>query len=468
MVVADMNTTSLPLSTSFFLRKWTRKCTKNLISAPNFLVFSYLDFIDSVFCVVYRYLDLLLEGEASPCYCRSKNKSETINDDEENGISETLHGRQKKLKEMIDLIEFVEKLLNRNKGFEAGYGDFNYRKKVGIHRLGNRWSDCGCDSCISWMKVDDPKLHVVVKEASSNDSKENTKTNSSENVIFIHGILSSSSFWTKTLFPKMSESGKADNYNMFAVDLLGHGRSPKPRDNLYTLRDHVEWIEKSVVSQFGLNSFHLIAHSMGSIIALALAAKHSKSVKSITLVAPPYFPSKDGVEFTVINSLTPKRLWPPEAFLSSVMTWYEHLSRSVCFILCRNHRTWESLVKRVTGARDVNFMFLDMIKITHHSGWHTAHNVLYRGVKQMDKNLEILMKLRKKVHVFMGTRDRSVPPDGGDKMKNKFPQVEVNNIPDAGHRSVLFNREDVLAHDLFQIWNNSTSSSILNGIVNCN
>ncbi|KAK8698220.1 hypothetical protein V6N13_114346 [Hibiscus sabdariffa] len=456
MVVAKI-ATSLPLSSSILIRKWTRKCTKNLISAPNFLVFSYLDLLDSVFCVVYKYLDLLMEGEASPCYCRSKIKgcygNKPGDEDEETGISETLYGRQKKLKEMIDLIEFVERLLNKTKGFDAGYGDFKDKKKVGLHRLGNRWSDCGCDSCISWMKVDDPKLHVVVNEASSKAMGEH----SNENVIFIHGILSSSSFWTKTLFPKLSESEKGDHYNMFAVDLLGHGKSPKPRDNLYTLKDHVEWIEKSVVSEFGLNSFHLVAHSMGSIIALALAAKHSKSVKSITLVAPPYFPSKDGVEFTVINSLTPKRLWPPEAFLSSVMTWYEHLSRSVCFVLCRNHRTWESLIKRLTGAREVNFMFMDMMKITHHSGWHTTHNVLYRGVKQMDRNLEMLMKLRKKVHVLMGTRDKSVPPDCGNQMKNKFPEVEVNNIPDAGHRSVVFNRENVVAQDLFRIWENSTS-----------
>lgn len=103
-----------------------------------------------------------------------------------------------------------------------------------------------------------------------------------ENVIFLHGFLSSCSFWTETVFPNLSDH----NYRLFAVDLLGFGRSPKPRDCSYTLNNHVQMIEKSVMSPYQLDSFHLVAHSMGCIIALALAAKYSNSVKSITLVAP--------------------------------------------------------------------------------------------------------------------------------------------------------------------------------------
>ncbi|XVE90249.1 hypothetical protein DITRI_Ditri20bG0063700 [Diplodiscus trichospermus] len=449
------------MSNSIFLKK----CTKSLLSAPNFVVFSYLDFLDSVFCVIYKYLDEFFEGKASPCYCTGKKminengSNGKFGGNEDIGMSETLHGRKKKLKELISLIQFVENLLNKKKGFEADYC-FRNQKKAAIHRLGHRWSDCGCDSCISWMKSDDPMLHVAVEEASSHEeSKGNPNQNPSENVIYIHGILSSSTFWTKTLFPKLSESKKSNEYSMFAVDLLGYGKSPKPRDSLYTLKDHVEWIEKSVISQYELNSFHLVAHSMGSIIALALAAKHIKSVKSVTLVAPPYFPSKDGIEFTAINCLTPKKLWPPVAFISSIMAWYEHLGRCVCLLMCRNHRIWESLIKRLTGSRDLNFVLSDMTKHTHHSGWHTTHNVLYRGVKQMDDNLETLMKSKKKVHVILGTKDKSVPPNCGENIKKKFPDVEVENIPNAGHRSVIFRREKDFAQNLFKTWENAAADT---------
>lgn len=87
------------------------------------------------------------------------------------------------------------------------------------------------------------------------------------------------------MFPNLSEAARL-NYRLVAVDLLGFGRSPKPGDSLYRLEDHLESVEKSINEPFQLNSFHLVAHSMGCIIALAFAAKYPNSVKSLILIAP--------------------------------------------------------------------------------------------------------------------------------------------------------------------------------------
>lgn len=116
-------------------------------------------------------------------------------------------------------------------------------------------------------------------------SLEQVHAKPAEDVLFLHGFLSSSAFWTRSVFPAFTESVK-DNYRLFAMDLLGFGRSPKPRDCLYTLRNHLEMIEESVIHPFQLKSFHLVAHSMGCVLALALAAKYPDTVKSVTLVAP--------------------------------------------------------------------------------------------------------------------------------------------------------------------------------------
>lgn len=103
-----------------------------------------------------------------------------------------------------------------------------------------------------------------------------------EDVVFIHGFISSSLFWSETVFPNLSKSC----YRLFAVDLLGFGRSPKPNSSLYTLREHLEMIERSVLEAHKVKSFHIVAHSLGCILALALAVKHPQSVKSLTLLAP--------------------------------------------------------------------------------------------------------------------------------------------------------------------------------------
>lgn len=107
----------------------------------------------------------------------------------------------------------------------------------------------------------------------------------SEDVLFIHGFISSSKFWTETLFPNFSGATKS-KYRLFAVDLLGFGRSPKPADSLYTLREHVEMIERSVLEMHRVKSFHIVAHSLGCILALALAVRHPSKIKSLTLIAP--------------------------------------------------------------------------------------------------------------------------------------------------------------------------------------
>jgi pimeloyl-ACP methyl ester carboxylesterase len=104
-------------------------------------------------------------------------------------------------------------------------------------------------------------------------------------VLFIHGFISSSGFWTETVLPHVSREARARR-RLFAVDLLGFGRSPKPADSLYTLREHVEMIERSVIDRYKVGPFHIVAHSLGSILALALAVKYPAAVRSITLVAP--------------------------------------------------------------------------------------------------------------------------------------------------------------------------------------
>lgn len=107
-------------------------------------------------------------------------------------------------------------------------------------------------------------------------------------MIFIHGFISSSAFWTETLFPNFSKSAKS-RYKLFAMDLLGFGKSPKPNDSLYTIWEHLEMIERSVLEHNKVESFHIVAHSLGCILALALAVKYPGSVKSLTLIAPVSF-----------------------------------------------------------------------------------------------------------------------------------------------------------------------------------
>ncbi|WOL06807.1 putative lysophospholipase BODYGUARD 4 isoform X1 [Canna indica] len=405
----------------------------SLISAISLFVFTFLDLLDLLLCYFYRFLDGILEDNPIPCYCHNRAKQEAS--DGEDIVSETLCRRRNLFREMG--LPFLKAKLD-GKQYEG-------------EPCSPRWSDCSCNSCLSWQEKGDEKLHVVAMEPSQGKKGEHGM-NSIENAFFIHGFLSSSSVWVETVFPNLSDVTR-QNMRMIAVDLLGFGRSPKPTNCKYRLKDHLEMIEKSAIVPFQLSSYHIVAHSMGCIIALAMAAKYPEAVKSITLVAPPYFDStEEEASQTALNKLAERRVWPPLLFGSAVMSWYEHVGRTVCFMFCRNHLIWEWIMKLVTRRRDLSFLFIDLTKHTHYSAWHTMHNVICGGAKSMDKYLEVVRKAKIPVKIIQGDKDQVVPLECSFNLKAKLDPAELKIVNGRDHSSVIVGREEAFTRELEDTW----------------
>jgi hypothetical protein len=104
-----------------------------------------------------------------------------------------------------------------------------------------RWSDCACSTCSSWQTNGEDLLHVQVVGTTNIVTGDFDRADN--NVIFVHGFLSSSSFWADTVLPQLPETIRA-SYRLFAVDLLGFGKSPKPTNCLYTHADHIDMLRR--------------------------------------------------------------------------------------------------------------------------------------------------------------------------------------------------------------------------------
>ncbi|KAH9295692.1 hypothetical protein KI387_039280, partial [Taxus chinensis] len=358
-----------------------------LIGIASSIVFAMLDLLDFILCLVYGWADYLLEKEWTPCYC-CFNGLKSKRD-----LSETLYSRKNFVRNLITGAVCWMKKFRKN-GADSVTETSNRKFK----HVGGRWSDCACHKCLS------PDTHKLYVAQGSHSCA------SSSDVIFIHGFLSSSSFWTETIYPKFSEAAKS-NYRFFAVDLLGFGKSPKPLNCLYTVKEHVDMIEQSVIHPYHVKSFHLVAHSMGCIIALALASKYPNALKSITLLSPPYYPAPSGEQANhfVMKRCAPKTIWPLLAFGSSVMSWYEHVGRTVCLVVCKNHRFWEWILKKSVWKRVPNYQIEDFTRHTHFSAWHSFHNVICGAAQEMDKYLEIVSETDCKVMILHGREDKVVP-----------------------------------------------------------
>jgi pimeloyl-ACP methyl ester carboxylesterase len=98
-----------------------------------------------------------------------------------------------------------------------------------------------------------------------------------EDLILVHGLSGSSRWWARNI-PEL-----ARRYRVFIPDLIGFGRSPRPRGRLPSIGELsdvlAEWIRR-----VGRPEAHVIGHSMGGQLAIHLAAEHPEQVSSLVLV----------------------------------------------------------------------------------------------------------------------------------------------------------------------------------------
>ncbi|CAI5943796.1 unnamed protein product [Closterium sp. NIES-64] len=104
-------------------------------------------------------------------------------------------------------------------------------------------------------------------------------------VLLLHGFCAASSFWTDTAVPFLPKSF-LEGRRVVAVDLLGWGKSPKPRDCDYSIEEHVSWIERTVIAPLNISTFHVVGHSMGCLVGAVLAARNRDRVVSVCLYSP--------------------------------------------------------------------------------------------------------------------------------------------------------------------------------------
>jgi 3-oxoadipate enol-lactonase len=95
--------------------------------------------------------------------------------------------------------------------------------------------------------------------------------------VMIHGLGGSTNTWT----PIMSAYAR---YKTIRIDLPGSGRSDKVEGALSCERFMKAIIR--VMGEYGVERAHVVAHSMGTIVAAHLAAYEPKMVKSLVLLGP--------------------------------------------------------------------------------------------------------------------------------------------------------------------------------------
>ncbi len=119
------------------------------------------------------------------------------------------------------------------------------------------------------VKVDDFTIAYLANERITN----------APTVVMIHGFGANKDNWLRMA------AYLTDSYNVYAIDLPGHGDSSKPLDIGYSIADQVGYLNR-ILKELALDDIHITGNSMGGAIAALYAATYPDDVLSATLFDP--------------------------------------------------------------------------------------------------------------------------------------------------------------------------------------
>lgn len=102
---------------------------------------------------------------------------------------------------------------------------------------------------------------------------------SGDTIVMIHGFGANKDNWTRLA------GHLTDDFNVYAIDLPGHGESSKPLDIGYRLEDQAGYVAK-ILEALSVHDAHMMGNSMGGAITALYAANYPGNVKSAVLFDP--------------------------------------------------------------------------------------------------------------------------------------------------------------------------------------
>jgi len=116
-------------------------------------------------------------------------------------------------------------------------------------------------------------------------------------IVLLHGMFGDGTQW------RVIADLLSDYYRVIVVDLLGHGRSPKPKNARYTPDEHSQALRETLEKLGATEDLTVIGYSMGGTVALKYAADYHDVAQLYMISTPFYLKSEEMVKSGYANSL---------------------------------------------------------------------------------------------------------------------------------------------------------------------
>ncbi len=255
-------------------------------------------------------------------------------------------------------------------------------------------------------------------------------------IVMIHGLAASLHDWDD-LIPAATEAG----YASYAFDLLGHGDSHKPEDvrdyNIEEVYAHmVAWLNSLALDEPPV----LIAHSLGSYLALLHALRVPEQVRALVLTNPFY---------------DIRQLSPTMQIISRHQLLNTRLIESTPYWMFRALVDLSSMKFSFGGGSSSSYLLSEDIRNQTALDYKRADAGIFNIPRTLHDLTPNLPNLEKRTLVIWGDNDKTLNPISFPELVELLPNAKGIEVDTCGHvphqcHAQQFNRLvfDFLAHEI--------------------
>jgi pimeloyl-ACP methyl ester carboxylesterase len=217
-----------------------------------------------------------------------------------------------------------------------------------------------------------------------------------ETIVLIHGVGGRAQDWSN-LMPQFAKAG----YQVYAIDLLGYGKSDRPADAAYSIAQETRIVE-DFLAQKHMQRVNLMGWSMGGWIAARIALDKPEMIDRLVLYDSAGISFGMGLAPTTFQPDTPKKL---ESLYGLLMPDPVHFPLVV--------------------ARD-------LIRRLQESSWVVERSVrsMLSGKDKLDGKLD---GIRIPTLIVWGKQDHMIPMTSGEKLHQQIHQSVLEIFDGCGH-----------------------------------
>ena len=215
-------------------------------------------------------------------------------------------------------------------------------------------------------------------------------------VVLVHGLGSRAEDWAN-LMPQLKQAG----FHVYAIDLLGYGRSAQPANATYSIPEEAQYVEE-FIAQRGLEKVNLVGWSMGGWVAMRVALDRPERIGRLVLC------DAAGLRF------------------EPSFTVFDFEPTTVPAV----QRLYRMLMPQ--PAEVPAFLARDMVRKFKQLNWVVDRSArsMFRGVDLLDGKLD---RLQMPTLILWGKQDHLIPLATGVSMHEQIPQSVLEIYDGCGH-----------------------------------